>query len=322
MLVSCTSCTRSGLSGPGAFLVFPLYSGRMSTNISAAIHNGGPTVGNPLTRLDPKVGHIMILDTTAGSVMLQALVNITNPTPYTASIPYVNAHIVCNGSILGDITAENLDITKGNNKNLAVRVQWHPAMGGAGAEIKARNLLSQYLSGFNTSISVRAHRDSIPGQPLISEALSHFNITVPTPRLPLPGDDGSDDGSNDPERSGHFIRSATFHLLSSSASFTLASPLQYNTVFIDHISATAFYNHTEPIGRIVYDMPIAVKPGLTNTPKLPVDWSVGSVGRDKIREALGGSLKLDAQANVSVRIGTWRETVWYIGRGIGAGVRL
>lgn len=250
--------------------------------------------------------------------MLQALVNITNPTPYTASIPYVNAHIICNGSILGEITAEDLDITKGNNKNLVVRVKWHPLMGGAGAETVARNLLSQYLSGFNTTISVRAHRDSIPGQPLLGKALSRFNITVPTPRLALPGDDGN----TDPERSGHFIRTATFHLLSSSATFTLASPLQYNTVFIDHINATAFYNHTEPIGRIIYDMPIAVTPGLSQTPKLPVDWSVGSVGRDKIREALGGSLKLDARANVSVRIGAWRETVWYIGRGIGAGVRL
>lgn len=264
----------------------------------------------------------MILDTTAGSVMLQALVNITNPTPYTASIPYINAHILCNGSVLGEITAEDLDITKGNNKNLVVRAKWNPSMGGVGAENIARDLLSQYLSGFNTSISVRAHRDSIPGQPLIGEALSRFNITVPTPRLHFPGGDGSDDGSTDPERSAHFIRAATFHLLSSSATFTLASPLQYNTVFIDHINATAFYNHTEPVGRIVYDMPIAAKPGLSQTPKLPVDWSVGSVGRDKIREALGGSLKLDARANVSVRIGAWRENVWYIGRGIGAGVRL
>lgn len=265
----------------------------------------------------------MILDTTRDAVVLQALVNITNPTPYTASIPYVNVHLFCNGSAIGEVTAEDLDVTTGNNTNLIVRAKWDPSMGGAGAKIVARNLVSQYLSGFNTSLSVRAHRESIPGQPIISEALSHFNFTIPTPRLHLPGDaDGGDDDDADPGRHGHFIRDATFHLLSSSAAFTLASPLQYNTVYIDYINATAYYNHTEPVGRILYDLPIAATPGLSQTPKLPVDWSVGSVGRDKIRKALGGDLKLDARANVSIRIGEWRESLWFIGRGIGASVRL
>lgn len=292
--------------------------------MSAAIPGGGPSQGGggPLARLAPKVGNIKILDTTPDAVTLQALVNITNPTPYTAHIPYVNAHLLCNGSVLGEITAEDLDITTGNNTYLIVRVKWNPSIGGAGASTIARDFISQYISGFNTSLSVRAHRDSIPGQPLIGEALSHFNITVPTPRLHLPGDGGDDGGDTDPDRQSHFIRAATFHLLSSSATFTLASPLQYNIVYVDYIDATAFYNHTEPVGRILYDLPIAATPGLSQTPRLPVDWSVGSIGREKIREALGGQLKLDARANVSVRIGAWRERVWYIGRGIGAGVRL
>lgn len=308
-----------------SWLLFPSVLAGRSSNISAAIHEGGPSQGEggPFARLAPQVGNVMILDTTSTAVTLQALVNITNPTPYTAHIPYVNAHILCNGSVLGEIMAEDLDITTGNNTHLIIRAKWNPAIGGAGASATARDFISQYLSGFNTSLSVRAHRDSIPGQPLIGEALSHFNITVPTPRLRLPGDDNGDDGGDtDPDRQGHFIRAATFHLLSSSATFTLASPLQYNTVFVDYINATAFYNHTEPVGRIVYDLPIAATPGFSQTPKLPVDWSVGSVGRDKIREALGGHLKLDARANVSVRIGAWREKLWFIGRGIGAGVRL
>lgn len=268
----------------------------------------------------------MILDTTSDSILLQALVNITNPTPYTASIPYVTAHITCNGSVIGEVMAEDLEITAGNNTNLIVRAKWDPSMGGAGAEIIARDLISQYISGFNTSLGVRAHRDSIPGQPMIGEALSHFNITVPTPHLGLPGDDDNadpGDPSSDPKRKGgHFIRDATFHLLTSSATFTLASPLKYNTIYIDHINATAFYNHTEAIGRILYDLPIAAKPGLSQTPKLPVDWDVGSIGRDKVREALGGGLRLDARAEVAVRVGHWKERFWFVGRGIGASVRL
>lgn len=261
----------------------------------------------------------MILDTTPDWILLQALVNITNPTPYTATIPYVNAHVLCNDSIVAEVMAEDLEITSGNNTNLIIRARYNPSLGGPEGKVTGRELLSQYLSGFNTSLSVRAHRDSIPGQPLIGEALAHFNLSLPTPRLHLPSDDDKD---VDPSRKGHFIRAATFHLLSSSAVFTLASPLQYNTVYIEHINATALYNHTEPVGQIVYDLPIAAKPGLSDTPRLPVDWSMGSVGRDKIREALGDGLKLDARANVAVRIGEWRERVWYVGKGIGANVRL
>lgn len=263
----------------------------------------------------------MILDTTADWILLQALVNITNPTPYTASIPYVTAHIICNGSVIGEVMADDLEITNGNNTNLLFRARWDPSMGGPDAKAIARNLISQYISGFNTTLGVRAHRASIPGQPRIGEALSHFNVTIPTPHLALP-DDPSLDPDDPDSHKGHFIRDATFHLLSSSATFTLASPLQYNTVYIDHINATAFYNHTEPVGQIVYNLPIAAAPGLSQTPKLPVDWSVGSIGRDKVREALGGGLKLDASASVVVRVGYWRERIWYMGRGIGAGVRL
>lgn len=264
----------------------------------------------------------MVLDTTPDWILLQALVNITNPTPYTASIPYVTAHIICNGSVIGEVMADDLELTTGNNTNLLVHAKWNPSMGGAGAQLIARDLISQYISGFNTTLGVVAHRFSIPGQPLIGEALSHFNITVPTPHLPLPGDDPSDPDEPGSDKGGHFIRDATFHLLTSSATFTLASPLQYNTVYIDHINATAFYNHTEPIGKIVYDLPIAAKPGLSQTPKLPVTWDLGSIGRDKVREALGGGLKLDASATVVVRVGNWREKIWYMGKGIGAGVRL
>lgn len=262
----------------------------------------------------------MILDSTPNSLRLQALVNITNPTPYAAHVPYINVHILCNGSTIGEVTAEDLEITTGSNTNLVVLATWQPSLGGDKGKETARNLVSQYLSGFNTTLSVRAHRDSIPGQPLLGEALSHFNFTVPAPRMQLPGDD--DGGDSDPKKKTHFIRDATFHLLSSSATFTLASPLKYNIVYIEHINATAFYNHTEPIGRILYDLPIAAKPGLSQTPKLPVDWSLDSVGYDKIRKALGGTLKLDASATVTVRIGEWREQIWYVGEGIGASVRL
>ena len=112
------------------------------------------------------------------------------------------------------------------------------------------------------------------------------------------------------------------HLVSSTATFTLLSPLHYETLYITSLDATALYNHTEPVGRITYDLPIAVPPGATTTPRLPVDWSLGSVGYDAIKQALGGTLKLDAKATVGVQVGQWVQEVWFVGRGIGAHVTI
>ena len=112
------------------------------------------------------------------------------------------------------------------------------------------------------------------------------------------------------------------HLVSSTATFTLLSPLHHETLTLTHINATALYNHTEPVGKILYDLPFAVPPGASTSPRLPVDWSLGSVGYDAIRQALGGTLKLDARATVGVRVGRWEQEVWFIGRGIGASVRI
>ncbi|KAI0131270.1 hypothetical protein F4814DRAFT_405442 [Daldinia grandis] len=264
--------------------------------------------------IEPKVGSLRILDTTSDSITLQALVNVTNPTLYTAYIPYANIHVLSNGSIIGSATVEDLNIDKGPNSNILVTAKWNPPMGGAHGRKVGRELISQYLSGWNTSITVKPHRNSIPGQPIICEALSKFNMTLAAPKLSLPGDT--------PEERSHFIRDATFHVLSSAATFTLVSPLHYNTLYVDFVNATALYNHTEPVGQIVYDLPFSAPPGKSQTPKLPVTWSLDSVGYDAVKKAIGGKLKLDAFANVEMRLGNWKESLWYQGKGIGASVQI
>ena len=198
---------------------------------------------------------------------------------------------------------------------------WDPTtFGGKKAANIGRELLSQYISGFNTTLTFQTHENSIPHQPRLGKALSKFKIELPAPRLSTPstGDGSGDGGDHKP----HFIDDATFHLLSSTAQFTLLSPLQYTSIYIEKINAHAFYNHTEPVGHIDYDYPFKVPPGSSQTPKLPVDWSIGSVGYEALRNALGGTLKLDAKGTVGIRLGQWSETVWYVGSGIGAVVRL
>jgi len=196
-------------------------------------------------------------------------------------------------------------------------------MGGEPAVKVGQELLSQYISGWNTTLTFKTHDRSVPSQPGLGRALSGFNITIPTPRLRgIPSDDGRGNDGDDDHDVPHFIRDATFHLLSSTATFTLISPLQHSTLFVDRINATAFYNHTEPIGKILYGYPFRVPPGVTVTPRLPVDWSFDSVGYEKLRRALGGNLKLDAEAVVGVSLGRWSEELWYKGGGIGAQVKL
>lgn len=111
------------------------------------------------------------------------------------------------------------------------------------------------------------------------------------------------------------------HLFTSTATFTLLSPLKTTTLYITYINATAFY-HDDSVGHIDYALPFAVPPGATTSPRLPVDWSFGSVGYDAVKGALGGTLRLAARATVGVRVGMWNERVWYAGKGIGAKIRL
>ncbi|KAK1830794.1 hypothetical protein QBC39DRAFT_353315 [Podospora conica] len=273
-----------------------------------------PIPRDGLGSIAPQVGNIEVTETTPQSLSIKATVNITNPTPYSAHIPYINIHVLCNGSLLGEAWARNLDFKTGHNVNLAVSAQWNPSLGGHTGIQTGRNLLSQYLSGYNTSITIKTHRNSIPALPLLGEALSKLNITVSAPKINLPG--------GDEDEKTHFIRDATFHIFSSTATFLLVSPLQHNTLYIERVNATALYNHTEPVGQIFYELPFAAPPGETLTPKLPVEWSLDSVGYERLKDAVGGKLKLDAKATVGVRLGRWTETVWYYGRGIGASVRL
>ncbi|KAJ0346411.1 hypothetical protein KNSL1_007519 [Colletotrichum chrysophilum] len=215
-----------------------------------------PLPGKAIGSVRPQVGDVKIIDTSETSLTLEALVNITNPTPYSAFVPYVNIHIAKDGTILGSATAENLNVVRGNNTNMVVTAKWDPTTHGDAGRRIASDLISEYLSGRNVTFDVKAHRGTLPSVPIIGEALSKLNITIAAPKLDLPGDGDEEDG----KKKGHFIRDATFHVLSSTATFTLVSPLTYNTIYVDWVNATAYYNHTEKVGHILYDLPFAAPP--------------------------------------------------------------
>ena len=106
------------------------------------------------------------------------------------------------------------------------------------------------------------------------------------------------------------------HLFSSTATFILVSPLAF---YITSIAATASYNGSE-VGTINYEYPFAIQPGENLTPRLPVEWGGNALGT--IRDALGGTLKLDAKADCNIRMGRWQERIWFEGKGLAAKIRI
>ncbi|KAI9751683.1 MAG: Peroxisome chaperone and import receptor [Chaenotheca gracillima] len=164
----------------------------------------------------PKIGSLQILDTSETTLVLEALVNFTNPTPYSATVPFFNIHILTNDTILGHATAKNIVVSPGLNENVQIKALWDP-LGSSGKEGQdvGREFLSQYVSGWNTTLKLKTHEGSIPSQPAIGAALSEFSVDLPTPKLRAPkqpddGDGGDDDGDGDDSDDGpHFIKDAT-----------------------------------------------------------------------------------------------------------------
>ena len=79
---------------------------------------------------------------------MDVLVNITNPTNYSATVPYIDINILNNGTLLGHATAQNVSVIPGRNENIAVKALWDPVTpsGKHGLDV-GRELLSQYISG-------------------------------------------------------------------------------------------------------------------------------------------------------------------------------
>jgi hypothetical protein len=114
------------------------------------------------------------------------------------------------------------------------------------------------------------------------------------------------------------------HVLSSTADFLIRNPLPYDSIIINTLDGVAIYNGST-IGTINYERKFLIGPGergSTLTPKFPVDWNFGGVGYGAMRKAIGGQLKIYAQAQCNLSIGNLRMEVLYNGSDpVGAHVR-
>lgn len=88
------------------------------------------------------------------------------------------------------------------------------------------------------------------------------------------------------------------------------------------IHATAFYEEDQPLGKINYQQHFQIPPGLSRSPRLPVDLILGGVAYDALRRALGQSLQLNTIARIGVSLGNYSESILYQGQGIDANIRI
>jgi hypothetical protein len=105
----------------------------------AAIPSGGVGL------LDPKARDITVVKTTRESIVLEAVMDVRNPTDYSARVPYVDVNFLVNDTVLGHVTARHIHLTPGLNKNIPVRAEWAPA--GESDQLIGHELLSQFISG-------------------------------------------------------------------------------------------------------------------------------------------------------------------------------
>ena len=91
-----------------------------------------------------------IRGTSRHSLDIEAIISFTNPTDYSATVPFFDINVLSNGTLLGNATAENISVVPGRNEDLLVFAKWDPKkLSGSIGLDKANELLSQYVSGMS-----------------------------------------------------------------------------------------------------------------------------------------------------------------------------
>lgn len=112
--------------------------------IDMLIASSGDSIGN----LNPRVVSLQLSNTTESSLSVSTKLNFTNPTEYSAFIPFIDVLMLYNATAIGHVIARNISVVPGNNTNVSISFVWSPSDAGGkkGAE-NGRAFLSSYISG-------------------------------------------------------------------------------------------------------------------------------------------------------------------------------
>jgi hypothetical protein len=80
-------------------------------------------------------------------MLVSTLVNFTNPTNYSVTVPFVDLLILYNDTAVAHVTAQNISVGPGNNSYVPIDFFWCPSDAAGVDGIEAgRALLSSYVS--------------------------------------------------------------------------------------------------------------------------------------------------------------------------------
>ena len=177
----------------------------------------------------PRIESLDLADTTESTALVKTTINFTNPSPYAATVPFVDLALFYNGTVVGRVVGKNVSIVPGVNRGIYAELMWSPLdSGGLEGVVAGRQMISSYVSGkegkervdyraltcpgCNTTVTIRSDRRTIPTLPNLGLAMSKLQLHVPVPKIPSPpddGDDDDDDNDDDGEGRTRFIRDAT-----------------------------------------------------------------------------------------------------------------
>lgn len=101
-----------------------------------------------MTDIDPRIESLKLLHTTESSVLVQAVVNFTNPTKYAATIPFADLLLSYNETGIAHLIMQDISIVPGPNSGVPVELLWNPLdLNGADGVVAGRDMLSRYVSG-------------------------------------------------------------------------------------------------------------------------------------------------------------------------------
>lgn len=104
--------------------------------------------GDSIGHLNPIIVSMELGDTTETSLHVSVLMNFTNPTNYSATIPFFDVKFLFNNTAVGHVIARNVSVVPGNNGNVSLQMSWDPWTNGGHAGVEAgRKFVSSYISG-------------------------------------------------------------------------------------------------------------------------------------------------------------------------------
>jgi hypothetical protein len=136
--------------------------------------------GTSINHLNPRVVSLELRNTTETSLYVSTQMNFTNPTDYSAKIPFVDVLMLYNETALAHIVARNVTVIPGHNANVSIDFSWSPLdIGGADGKQAGRSLISSIASGLNTTVTIKHTKEQFLHCQRLAKGLSAIPIDSP-----------------------------------------------------------------------------------------------------------------------------------------------